>query len=85
MHEACRLGHLEIAKELIAYFPDTESRSDDGSTLLHLAAKEGNYHIIEYLVSIDANIYAENNRKLSPILLAQSNNHFKCETFLSVI
>ncbi len=47
------------------------------NTLLHIASKNGNYKIVEYLLPLFKNINIMNDNKETPLLLASRNNHEK--------
>ncbi len=60
-------------------------KDSDGNTLLHIAAKNGNYEFAKYLVENGANIHAQNNISIRPLALAvkeKQNGYSKIVTML---
>ena len=57
--------------------------NDDRLTPLHQAASEGLAQCLEYLLTHDADVYAEDSRKQLPIDLAKLWGHKKCAKLLA--
>lgn len=58
-------------------------KNDDQLTPLHQAASEGHVQCLEYLLSHDADVYAEDSRKQTPIDLAKLWGNKKCAKLLA--
>jgi len=58
-------------------------KNDDQLTPLHQAASEGHVQCLEYLLSHDADVYAEDSRKQLPIDLAKLWGNKKCAKLLA--
>jgi len=59
LHEACRWGHIEVAKFLISQKADPKITTVEGTTVLHLAALNGHDTLVNYLVNevkMDVNV-----------------------------
>lgn len=54
--EAARDGDLEKVKESIAAGADKDSKDTDGMALLHYAVNNNNDEVVEYLLSVNANV-----------------------------
>jgi ankyrin repeat protein len=57
--------------------------NDDQLTPLHQASSEGHVQCLEFLLSNDANVYAEDSRKQLPIDLAKLWGNKKCAKLLA--
>ncbi|KAI1896711.1 hypothetical protein AGOR_G00097620 [Albula goreensis] len=60
IHEAVLSGNLECVKLLVKYGADINQRDEEGWTPLHMACSDGFPHIARYLLSLGANVDAEN-------------------------
>ncbi|XP_030444025.1 protein ACCELERATED CELL DEATH 6-like isoform X3 [Syzygium oleosum] len=52
IHVACKMGHLEIIKELLRHWPDPEELLSlkEGRNILHVAAKYGWVSVVDYIL-----------------------------------
>ncbi|XP_036396810.1 protein phosphatase 1 regulatory subunit 27b [Megalops cyprinoides] len=60
IHEAVLSGNLECVKLLVKYGADIHQRDEEGWTPLHMACSDSFPHIARYLLSLGANVDAEN-------------------------
>lgn len=58
-------------------------KNDDLLTPLHQAASEGHVQCLDHLLSHDADVYAEDSRKQTPIDLAKLWGNKKCAKLLA--
>jgi glutaminase len=72
---ASSLGDLYEVQQLIARGVDVNIADYDGRTALHLAASEGHYRVVEYLLLKDAKIDAKDRWGNSPLDDALRNQH----------
>nr|XP_023691470.1 ankyrin repeat and SAM domain-containing protein 4B [Paramormyrops kingsleyae] len=75
-------GHIE-ALQLICSRRGDPNRSDIwGNTSLHHAARNGHLHIVSFLVSFGANLFALDNDFHTAMDVAASRDHMDCVRFL---
>lgn len=76
-----RFGHslspaeIALASELISRGVDVNSRSTDGYTALHLAAREGHGQVVRLLLKNGADANVKNRNGETPLTLAQARAH----------
>lgn len=74
---ACQRGSLELVKLFVHFNATTTITDIFDNTLLHHACINGNYHLIEYLLTLDIPIDKHNKFMESPLSLAVENGHNK--------
>lgn len=72
---AASQGDLSEAQKLAASGVDLDGADYDGRTALHLAASEGQAHIVEYLIEKEVNLNPIDRWGGSPLSDARRNNH----------
>ena len=70
------LENIDKLKEMIATGSNINNCDYDSRTAFHLAASEGQYHIIEWLLKIGANKNIRDRWNSLPIDDAIKNKHF---------
>jgi len=75
---AASKGHINICKLFVnnnnnIAFINTQC--DSGSNTLYIAAQEGNAEVVEYLISVGANIEIKFREYHTPLYIAARNNH----------
>lgn len=87
LHIAVSLGNLEIIKLLLAKEIDPNLKNKEGDTaifnVLFSSNKDNSLEIIKVLKQHGANVDEENNKGLSPILIAISNIDRKIASYLA--
>ena len=74
--EVVNKGDLATLKKLVSASPSiVREKSDDGSELLHAAAYRGHEHVADYLVSMGADVNAENAKGTRPLHWAAEQGH----------
>ena len=68
--EACRYGHVEVAKELIKVGADVHQKNINGQTALMWACFCGNIEIMKELIKKGVNVNAQTNRGETALLEA---------------
>lgn len=81
-------GHTAVAKLLLEYGADPDSKMENGRTPLHLCAMRNAYNVAQVLFDhgcqIDA-VSMENNEKKTPLIKAVDNQHVRMvELLISV-
>ncbi|MBL8032729.1 MAG: ankyrin repeat domain-containing protein, partial [Leptospiraceae bacterium] len=61
LHAAAQLGHMDIAKALIAKKADLNAKDNSGNTPLHYAVSNGRPNMVAFLTKSKANVNAANN------------------------
>ena len=69
---ACRYGHVEIAKLLVAKKSDINHQNKDGNSALMLACRSGMKDIVDLLLNAGAKITLTNNVKDNAINIAEN-------------
>jgi len=83
IHDACKAGDLSKVKALLEKDPSLlQSKTEEGKSPLHMATGWGRCDIVEYLISIGADINARNNNGGTPIHVAASQNQPECAKIL---
>lgn len=68
---------------LLQHFPDTNIRTQRGSTPLLLAAREGHTHCVQLLLRYGAKVaLAENLQHMTAVHVAAKNGHMHCLALL---
>ncbi len=75
-------GDLHELQRLVAGGIDLNAADYDGRTGLHLAASEGNYDIVVFLVKKNVNINPKDRYGGTPLADAKRGNHKKIVEFL---
>lgn len=73
LHSACASSNLEIAKLLIEYHADVNTKQQKGVTPLHSAAHNGNKDLVRLLVRTGADLHVKMENGKSPLDLAKEN------------
>eukprot|EP00730_Choanoeca_flexa_P005777 TRINITY_DN12020_c1_g1_i8.p1 TRINITY_DN12020_c1_g1~~TRINITY_DN12020_c1_g1_i8.p1 ORF type:complete len:1180 (+),score=177.83 TRINITY_DN12020_c1_g1_i8:115-3654(+) len=73
VHEACRQGHFEVAKTLLANGADVHAVAEDEETALHIAAHRGDKKLLELLISHGANVDAKDCYDQTALHVASDN------------
>ena len=83
IHDACKAGDLSKVKALLEQDPSLlQSKTEEGKSPLHMATGWGKCDIVEYLISVGADINARNNNGGTPIHVAASQNQPDCARIL---
>ena len=72
-HSACFYGHLDILKEVIDAGADPYAKTDDGRSLLHLAAFQSLEDSVKYLLSIGLDKREKDKDGDTPVDLASTD------------
>jgi ankyrin repeat protein len=78
LHIAARHEHLaspSIVNWLILHHANTEIKNKEGETPLHIAANYRANFIAELLLNAGADLNAQNNESLTPLMIAQRNGY----------
>jgi ankyrin repeat protein len=76
LFDAVRVGDAEKTKALLQADPKlAQSRTEDGSTALHLAALEGQAAVARLLLSNGAQVNARGLREETPLHMAMYDGH----------
>ena len=79
---AAAQGDLQELQRLVACGVDLNAADYDGRTGLHLAASEGNYALVVFLVKKKVNINCKDRWEGTPLADARRGNHKKVIEFL---
>ncbi|MFZ5949398.1 MAG: ankyrin repeat domain-containing protein [Candidatus Rifleibacteriota bacterium] len=83
IHDACKSGDFEKVKRIIENDPSQlQAKTEEGKSPLHMATGWGQSRIVEWLISIGADINALNNNGGTPIHVAASQNQPECAGIL---
>jgi len=93
LHYACEFNSLEICKMIVNSLfiqktPNIDlwdwvnTKNDDGLTSVHFAAYRGNNELIEYLISIGADVYANDNDGHNCIHIASQSDRINTIYYL---
>ena len=77
LHLASYGGEFEIAKTLIKYGADVNSRNDVGRTPLHYAAQTGLVDLLQLLLENGADIHATERKGYTALHIASGHGHLK--------
>lgn len=66
LHEACRWGHLEVARLLIDHNADLAATNQHGWTPMHFAAAYGQLEVVRLLLESGADVSAKDNVRGHP-------------------
>ncbi|EAY09587.1 ankyrin repeat protein, putative [Trichomonas vaginalis G3] len=69
------MDHLEVVKYLIYCGCNKNEKTDVNNSVIHWATLKGNFDVVEYLVSIRANLNDKNNDGQTPLDLAKENQN----------
>ncbi len=75
LHEAARLGHIEVAKYLLQNGADINSKKLNGLSPLHVAAYCGENEIVNALLAEGADVDAKARDNITPLHVAASMGH----------
>eukprot|EP00026_Physarum_polycephalum_P007585 Phypoly_transcript_07648.p1 GENE.Phypoly_transcript_07648~~Phypoly_transcript_07648.p1 ORF type:complete len:487 (+),score=88.56 Phypoly_transcript_07648:95-1555(+) len=77
LFNACRAGHVEVARKLLKYEADPEGATTIGNktTPLIIAAKHGSVEITQMLIDHGANVNTARMDSVTPIFMAAQENH----------
>ena len=81
LHIAAQLGHLEVVRLLEDLGADRSLLTDDGSSLVLIAAEQGQQEVVEYLLEglevAERNLLVNqtNNKEVSPAMIASHHGH----------
>ena len=77
LHIAAFYEHLNLCKTLInRHIFDVNSTDDDGWTVLHYSARNGNYELVRFLFDVVRGMYQKNNYDLNCLHIAALHGHF---------
>jgi len=83
IHDACQVGDLTKVENLLKEDPSLlQAKTEEGKSPLHMATGWGQVEIVEYLLSVGADITARNNNGGTPIHVAGSRNQPECAKIL---
>ena len=73
---ACASSNLQIVKELLKAKADVNGQDEDGTTALYMSSSNGNFGIVNKLLSSGANpnIFVQGT-KWTPLIVASANGH----------
>jgi ankyrin repeat protein len=74
--------HLAVVNELLGHGANTEAKTNEGNTPLHLACCNGHLPVVKALVTVGANIRAVNNRGRLSIHYAVNSGHSEVAKYL---
>lgn len=77
LYRACQAGHLEVAKILVEYGFDLESKKGDGSTPLYIACQENRVDVVNYLISKGADIETVFKTGFRPMYISAQKGHLE--------
>ena len=84
LHLACIYGHLEVVQYLASEIKlNLDILNLDGQTCFHLASKHGQFLIMQYLSSINANISCKNENGSTPLHIACQHGYLNIVELLS--
>jgi len=78
LFKAVKAGEIETARTLIAAGADINSRDEEGSTLLMVAAHTGKLPMVMALVEAGADVNATNEQGWTPLMKAAYNAELDC-------
>ena len=71
MYACCDGGRLDNIKFLIQNGADIQTRSSNGSTILHFASRNSNQEVVEFLLKLnEISVNARDNRNRTPLMYA---------------
>ena len=83
LHHSVLVGHIEVARLLLAHGADINSRSADNSNPLHIALQEGHLEIGKWLLNHGADVTCQDESGSTPLHLAASQGlHEICQILL---
>jgi ankyrin repeat protein len=70
LHFACKFGHIEVARQLVARGAKLETKNKNGNTALNLASLSGHTAIIRLLLDAGAQLETKANMGATPLYSA---------------
>ena len=67
--------HKDVAEFLLANKADVNAKTDNGDSLLHMAAMDGNTEMAELLLAHGADVNAKDNDGTTPLKWAEQDGH----------
>jgi hypothetical protein len=76
LHAATQRGNLELVRAILSAEVDVDARKSSGDSSLHLAVQQRDGKVIvEELINSGADVNADNNLKVTPLLYAAARGH----------
>ncbi|RVE56588.1 hypothetical protein OJAV_G00222700 [Oryzias javanicus] len=79
---ALKTGDLEEVKAKVKTAEDANRILDTGRKPLHVVSDYGHVDVLEYLISVGADINAKDKYGCTPLIAACGEGHFQCVKFL---
>jgi len=84
LHSAAAEGHIGCVKLLTEKDPTTINEiTNDGDTALYLAAQNGHFEIVIFLIKSEANLFITESYGWTVLHIAAANRHLECAKLLT--